>query len=476
MEYIKFLKSKKILLLAIGVVIVAGVTGFIFYEQRLPTYKLSIVPTKLLPFVSHQQARATICNTMKGQLFDEICQKQFDGVGKNDAEKIGALFLVLKKIENDRGISDYERLLLTQAVFASLPTKDSPLTQRPGFSALFAALPNFIGGENIAYAKESNDTLGMGEGEFLKMMLADLKQAVSNLPKGDNAWVINVAVSKYGWINGRRQPIYSEGYVASYDPYPGVATEPRDRSKTEYHIQSRVGSRATSQEMYSGSLQEGSGEMTGYSFSMESFYSPPYGRDSVLILAEAGPSEYDYANRHHFTEENYKGDDLLSDLLANVKMPVRQQAKKAPEDKAKPSNQITHTAWGSADEWETAYEAYFWMHLQSPDRVHNFWAIYLHDEETPGKALRGLPLGEIVDLQAYFNTPGVKEHYEFTRKNGVNIPPLNEFLNTIAAYQANLGLGKPAEEEAVEEVKPDEVSPGELEYRRWLDCAGRPGC
>ena len=163
MEYIKFLKSKKILLVAVGVVIVAGITGFVFYSQKLPTYTLSIKPTELSPFVSHEQARATICNTMKGQLFDEICQKKFNSVGKSDAEKIGALFSLLKKVESDRGIDDYERLLLAQAVFASLPTKDSPLAQSPEFSVLIAKLKNFVSEGNIAYAKESNNNLGKGE-------------------------------------------------------------------------------------------------------------------------------------------------------------------------------------------------------------------------------------------------------------------------------------------------------------------------
>lgn len=489
MGYIKFLKSKKIIILAISVVIVAGITGLIFYTQRLPTYKLSIKFSELSPFVSHQQARATICDTMKGQLFDEVCQDKFDSVGKNDAKKIGALFSLLKKVENNRRISDYERLLIAQAIFSSLPTKDSPLAQYSGSSVLLVKLKNFISKKNIVYAKESSSICGesitnteesaenleAGEAAFKKRMLSDLKEAMNNLPEVDNAWVMNVTVSQYGWINGERQPIYSEEYVESFNPYPGISTE--DKSKWEEydltHIRSYVGAFATNQEMYSGPLKEGSGKMIAYSFTIGSWRSVPYGEDSVLVLAEAGPAAYDYDNRHHLTEENYKGEDLLSNLLRVAKIPDRQQSAKNAKKKSEPSEKLAQTAWGSVDDWETAYETYFWMHLQSPDRNYGFWGLYYNDQEAPGRALRDRPLGEPVNLRAYFNTPGVKEEYECIRERGVNIPPLDEFLNNIDAYQANLELGKPAEEKAVEEEKWDDNTPAEVEYRRWLDCIAR---
>ena len=352
MEYIKFLKSKKILLVAVGVVIVAGITGLYFYSQKLPTYTLVINPTQLLPFVSHEQARKTVCDKMKGQIFDEICQKEFDGVGKNDAEKIGALFSLLQKIEKDRGINDYERSLLAQAVFASLPTKDSPLAQSSEFSATLSKLKNFIVRGNVAYAKESNNNLGMGEEKFKKAMMDDLQKMTNGLPREDNAWTLNVTVSKYGWVNGVRQPIYSKVYMSSYNPYPGTSLDttvvPYDgaviESKSAYeqfllnHVQSYIGAFATNQAMYSGPLTEGSGEMIAYSFSMASFYSKPYGSDSVLILAEAGPPEYDYNNTHNFSEANYEGDDLLANLLSGVQMPPRERSVKDQQEKSKSQN------------------------------------------------------------------------------------------------------------------------------------------
>ena len=216
--------------------------------------------------------------------------------------------------------------------------------------------------------------------------------------------------------------------------------------------------------------------MIAYSFSMASFYSKPYGSDSVLILAEAGPSEYDSDNTYDFTEENYEGDDLLADLLANFTMPPKQRAIKAEEDTTKSSEKINKTAWGSVDEWETAYEAYFWMHVQSPNRNYSFWGLYNNDMEAPGQLLRDLPIGEPVDLRAYFDTPGVRDFYKSSPRAGTSeMPLLEEFLNRIDEYQANLGLGKPVEEKVVEEeVKWDDNTPAELEYRQWLECAGRP--
>lgn len=463
MEYIKFLKSKKVLILAVGVIIVAGIAGFIFYSQKLPTYKLSIKPAELLPFVSHAQARATICDKMKGKLFDEICQEKFNSVGKNDSEKIGTLFLLLKKIENDQSISDYERLLLAQAIFASLPTKDSPLTQRLGFNELLAKLKNGVIGQSVAHAEGVYDSLTMGEEEFKKMMLIDLKNVVGNLPEGDNAWIIQVMVSKYRWINGEKQPIYSQVFEESFNSYPGVSTE--DKSKWEKfdmtHVQMRVSAYASDQAMYSGSFTEGSGEMIAYSFSMASWKSKSYDSDSVLVVAESGPAQKYLVSRNDYSEENYEGDNLLSDLLRKVKMPDRYLSSEGDRDKKdNVSKTGASTAWGSAnDDRETAYEAYFWMHLQLPTGYATFWETY-DNTEGMGGVLRSLPLGEPVNLRDYFNTPGVRDYYEQVRKINASIPTLDEFLSNIDEYQTNLNLGKLSEPT---EVKPADENTGEEE-------------
>jgi len=325
MKYANFLKSKKTLALAVGIVIATTIAGLYFHSQKLPTYEISIDPTtELLPFASHKQARTNVCNAMKGQLFDEICHEKFDKVGKDDAERIGELFLLLEKIKNDNDISDYERYLLGHAVFASLPTKDSSLAQDPGS---FAILFNSISPKNIAYAKEPGDNFGMGEEGFKKMMIEDLEKVVGDLPKGDNAWVISIMVSRHEWINGERQPIYSEQYGEIYNPYPGVEIE--DKAELEMqelvHVHSRSGTYSRSENTYRDILEEGAGEMIAYHIGINSWHSRPYGKESVLALAEAGPPELYIRSEYHFTEEGYKGDNLLYDLLDAVEMPSREQ-------------------------------------------------------------------------------------------------------------------------------------------------------
>ncbi len=449
MEYIKLLKSKKILVITAIIVIavaMSAATGFIFYVKRLPTYTLIIKPTELLPFVSHEQARNTVCDKMKGQIFDEICQKEFDSVGKNDAKKIGALFSLLKKIENDRGINDYERSLLAQAIFASLPTKDSPLVQQSRFPALFLMLKDFINGTNIAYAKESNNNLGMGEKGFKEMMADDLAKVVS-LPKGDNAWIINISVSTYGWVDGVRQPISSKEYVASYNPYPGVSTEDKDTWE-QYdltHVGSRVGSFASNQAMYSGPLTEGSGEMIAYSFTMASFYSKPYGSDSVLVVAEAGPSEYDYNNTHDFSEANYEGDDLLADLLANVTMPSRQQT--TEDSQKKDGSQKTIPAHGTPISKSDYYHI-----IDKPGC--DPWALY---PET----------GLYCFTEEEMNAIGASGNLGQIRNN----PPTYPFFDGNEPWRAP---EKSPVETPIDEATNNSMSDEEKEYRQWLDCIGRP--
>lgn len=438
-------------------VIVLGIVAAWLWGRRSTGQELPILPTQLMPYVSPQQARATICGTMTGQLFAEACQGKYENVGKNDTAKIGALFLLLKNIEDDRSVSDYERALLAQVVFASLPTKDSPLAHRTGVP--------------IAYAQETGGNVGVGEKAFKQKTIDDLTTVVNNLPAGNNAWVVTVMVSQHAWVNGERQPIYSEQYSESHDPFPGVSTEPKDRSKILYNVRSIVGSRATSQAMYEGSFT-GTGEMVSYSFTIMSWNSPPYGSDSVLVVAESGPEAKHFTSRYNFTEENYQGADLLADLLAAVPMPSVQPV--APDEPIETGGQ---TSWGSPDEQETAYEAYFWMHLQDPSRFPNLWVLLADDQEFSGRVLRSLPLGEPVDLREYFKSREVREYYEFLRQNTTTtlIPPLDDFLNSIDQYQANLSAAKPPEEEEPVEEDTNVIDPaGEDEYRRWLDCIGDP--
>lgn len=443
--------SKKKVLISIvgGIVIVLAAAVWILGRQPVKQ-KLSISPMQLLPYVSHEQARATICGEADGQLFSDVCQQQYDQVGKNDKEKIDALFSLLKQIENDRSLSDYERYLLGQAVFASLPTKDSLLAHRSRFPAFVTRLGSFT---NIAHAQKMVD-----KGEFQERMVQDLGKVVSDLPRGDNAWVVNVMVSKYSWVSGKRQPIYSEQHGESFDPFPdNPQVNQRD---IEYHVRSVVGSLATNQAVFDGPYQ-GTSDMIAYSFTIMSWNSQAYDGAGEPM------SKKHLTSRLNLSEKNYQGENLLSHLLALVKMPSREQP-------LSQTGEAVPTSWGSPYESETAYEAYFWMHVRDPSRFPNLWVLLANDQEASGKILRDLPLGAPVDLREYFRSAEVQEYYEFLRENTTTttIPPLDEFLERIDDYQSNLSMPKPPEEPEEEEPPAEGtggMSPEEAEYRRWLD-------
>ena len=333
MKYINFFKSKKLFVLVAAVIIFIGVAGLFFNLQKLPTYSITINPEELLPFVSHEQVRANVCNVMNTAMFREVCREKFNQVSKEDSEKIGELFILLKKIETNNIISDYDRLLLSQVIFASLPTKNSPLTQKSKYQTIKSNLNDLITIKMIAQAKESNNNLGMGKEVFKNLMVADLEKIVGNLPKGDNAWTLSINVSKYKWVNGERQPIYSEQYGETYNPYPGETWKKTDWELEElYHVQSRVGAYSATQNITDINTAQGENEMIVYSFNIISWHSRPH-TDDVTTLSAAIPEKY-MTSRNNFTEDRYGGDDLLSDLLNTVSMPSREKPKDKNDKKS----------------------------------------------------------------------------------------------------------------------------------------------
>jgi hypothetical protein len=356
-------QSKSILLSIFSALVLIGIAGLFLFSQKPTTYTATLRPTELLPFVSHQKARNNICSTMKTSLFSEICDDEFNKIGKNNLEKIGKLFTLLKKVELDKDISDYDRALLTDAIFASLPTKSSLLAQSPVFNKLLARIKNLVLHTNVAQAAPSETKEG-----FTQTMQTDLKEAIAGIPKGDNAWAINVMISKHEWVDGVRQPIYSEQHAELFDPYPGISTE--DKSGYEQnklvHMQSRVGSYTSSQNILSGEIKSANGEMVAYKVSIMSWESKPYGEDSVLVLAESGPEAQSIKSDYHLTESNYTGTDLLAGLLGTVDFPAHVLAKSdekkkdkscgdfspgdaIPQDKAKCISKSSECEWSIID-------------------------------------------------------------------------------------------------------------------------------
>ena len=73
-----------------------------------------------------------------------------------------------------------------------------------------------------------------------------------------------------------------------------------------------------------------------------SWYSPPYGSDSVLVKYEAGPAEEYLRSRNDRSEKNYAGENILSGLLAEVKMPA-QKSQQEIRDEASSKGEINNS-------------------------------------------------------------------------------------------------------------------------------------
>lgn len=272
-----------------------------------------IPPSQLMPFVSAQEARTTICNLKKEELFAQICQSKYDTVSKEDGEKIVELFALIEKIKNDKSISDYDRLLLSQAVFAALPIGDNPENSE-SFNfyqqSLLSRLKDYLTSQITVYAQGQI----MSEEEFKDLMKKDLQNMVDSLSKEDNAWVINVMVSKYSWKDGKAQPLYSHQYLEVFDPFPN---NPNVNTKDiTYHIQARVGSKASSQTVdVGGPVYKGTSEMIGYSFTIQSWKSQEY------TSKEEGVDEKFLVRKRNRSDSSYLGEPYLNNLLDAVKMP-----------------------------------------------------------------------------------------------------------------------------------------------------------
>ena len=318
--------SKKTLLI-IGLVFLVGFISLFFYLQKEPTYKIVIDPEQLSPFVSGEEARANVCEIMKEGLYNEVCDNSFDRVGKSDHETIFELIELLTEIDEDNEISEYDKLLLSQAVFGALPTKDSPLAVKNISDKIKAVFNDFIGKNNIAHAEEIDSEFD--EEAVRKLMEHDLLAVIGDIPAGDNAWTISINVSRYEWVNGVRQPIYSEKYGETYDPYPGVSYE--NKSEWEQreisHVRQRIGAYGASAK----NIESGTNERVVYSFSIITWKSKKYAEDSQIILAESGRGEKDIQSRQSFSENNYKGYDMLTELLGTVSMASPVKVKKATE-------------------------------------------------------------------------------------------------------------------------------------------------
>lgn len=312
-----------------GIIVIAALIGIItlviLLGQRQPkSYTVPIDPSQLMPLVSAQEARTTICNLEKEGLFSQACQSKFDAVGKEDVERISELFNLLNTIQNDKSISDYDRLLLAQTIFAALPIGDNPENSESfniNQQSLLSRLRDYLIDQITVYAQEQ----AMSEEEFKKQMERDLKNVVDSLPKGDNAWVVNMMVSKYSWIDGKPRPLYSHQYMESFDPFPN---NPNVNTRDiNYNIRSVVGSKASDQTVdVGGPSYKGTSDTMAYSFTIMSWNSKEYTGKEELV------GEQFLVRRRNRSDSFYQGEHYLASLLDAVKLPSTKRLEPEPTE------------------------------------------------------------------------------------------------------------------------------------------------
>lgn len=208
------------ILLIIGAGMVAGGALFAYNSEFFQdavlkgnvNKKTFIAPFKLLPYVSAAEARKTICSTVKTSRFKKICNKKYNRVTKDDTKKIDSLFLVLDQIKNNKKVTDYDKFLLSQLVFATLPAGTDVISKLP--VDIFQA--NVLDSALVAQSGTASST---SRAAYENLLLRDLATIRENCPQpGYENWTLTVMCSEHSWVSGVRQPIYSKQYGESGGP------------------------------------------------------------------------------------------------------------------------------------------------------------------------------------------------------------------------------------------------------------------
>lgn len=313
---------KKVLFAGSAVVLIL-IIGILFWRGRssLPSYEAHQIPVlfeELMPNVTHAQARANICGKMSGGFYGKICANEFDNISLHDDEKIIMLLSLFQTIADDFSVSDYDRYFLGHLLFASLPNGNSAATRMPDFLEKAGKfLTHIITPPVIAQTKSAQP---MSMRDFDEQLARDFVSTLYDLPDGDNAWVINIMVSKYRWVDGKRQPIYSEQYTESFNPFPANPLV-NDKDIT-YRFRSFMDSKSITinESNVPPPYQGTAGVMMAYSFNIKSWNSPPFGHD------ESTP-EKKMQTRKNFSETVYDGTNHL-DALFDMKMQLEESSNK----------------------------------------------------------------------------------------------------------------------------------------------------
>jgi hypothetical protein len=317
-----------------GIIILVAIGGIFFYRNSSPENENYISPLKLSPYVSLPETRAIICAKATGAPFKKVCQNKFDKVAKDDAESIDELFFALDQAKNDYS-SEYDKFLLSQLVFASLPAWNNTATLNPKKNFLAADFGNFFG--ESAKAQE----FGMSRTQYEARLLESLSAIVQNCPlPGDDAWIITAMCQEYTWIDGERQPIYSKQYGEAGGNCVFTDEGEREAEKLT-HTRSIIETKMKNEYNFDDSAKNISNQIA-CTFSCNSHKCP------VPEKSKGKPLNVSIKD---YTEPGHKGSDLLMKLL--------DKANSSNSSESNSANTTNTTATTNCDttEYEQKYSA-----------------------------------------------------------------------------------------------------------------------
>lgn len=298
------MKKNKIFIFVL--ITIAAIIIIISWRRPASKSAIFISPLKLSPYVSREQTRLTICGKITGAFINKVCQKKYDKVAKNDYVSVNELYQALDQAKNDSSLVDYDKYLLSLLVFATLPAKDSSEAAKAKAPERPEIFSNILGGKALA------QELSISREEFKKKLISSFKTFRQNCPKaGDDAWILQAMCSEHVWINGVRQPIYSNDYSEAGGNCVFTDEGEKEAEKlnnNQSDIETLIDSKTGSIDIKQTSSQ------TACAFSCNSHKCPEPDKEKKIMDSKF----------KDYTESGYSGGDLLKEMVGlEAKAPAK---------------------------------------------------------------------------------------------------------------------------------------------------------
>ncbi|MFH1534196.1 MAG: S-layer homology domain-containing protein [Nitrospirota bacterium] len=173
-------------------------------DQITVTPNLNIPPRQLIPYVSKDECKNRICGIGADGIIEELCADEYSDLTNVDREEIYDLFMALEKL-NGNAYSDQTKYLTAHLIFSLLPTEDSPT-----ISSLLIAFPKIF----TAHA----ETFGEGHlDEFMAQIEADITRIKGDCPaEGFENYSFTAMCSVHDFY--KENSIYSKQYAEMGGP------------------------------------------------------------------------------------------------------------------------------------------------------------------------------------------------------------------------------------------------------------------